>query len=157
MEYNKKSFDFQKGLFFWEIHFLYWSFLLIFAIVLYRPCTVQYASFDGVVDMISKLGSGALFIRKTRRQNIPVDPADFDLLGFSIDGLYYVDKCLPIGCSISCKLWETFATFLHWLTQYKTGLDTLDHYLDDFIFAGKGGSQDCAILMTLFTSLTKEI
>lgn len=48
--------------------------------------------------------------------------------------------------------------FLHWLTQYKTGLDTLDHYLiDDFIFAGKGGSQDCAILMTQFTSLTKEI
>lgn len=123
-------------------------------------CTVQYASFDGVVDMISKLGSGALLGKldvKSAFRLIPVDPADFDLLGFSIDGLYYVDKCLPMGCSISCKIWETFATFLHWLTQYKTGLDTLDHYLDDFIFAGKGGSQDCAILMTQFTSLTKEI
>lgn len=62
-----------------------------------------------------------------------------------------------MGCSISCKIWETFATFLHWLTQYKTGLDTLDHYIDGIIFAGMGGSQDCAILMTQFTSLTKEI
>lgn len=46
---------------------------------------------------------------------------------------------------------------MHWLTQYKTGLDTLDPYLDNFIFAGKGGSPDCAILMTQFTSLTNEI
>lgn len=55
------------------------------------------------------------------------------------------------------KIWENFATSLHWLTLYKKGLDTLDHYLDDFILAGKGGSQDCAIRMTQFTSLTKEI
>lgn len=25
---------------------------------------------------------------------------------------------------------------LHWLTGFKVGLTTLDHYLDDFIFAG---------------------
>lgn len=48
---------------------------------------------------------------------IPVHPSDFELLGYSIHFLYYVDKCLPIGCSISCKIWETFANFLHWLNQ----------------------------------------
>ena len=64
---------------------------------------------------------------------IPVYPGDFDLLGFSIDGLFYIDKCLPMGCSISCKIWETFATSLHWLTSFKSGINTFDHYLDDFI------------------------
>jgi hypothetical protein len=123
-------------------------------------CTVQYASFDGVVDMIANLGQGALLGKmdiKSAFRLIPVFPGDFDLLGFSIDGLYYVDKCLPMGCSISCKIWETFATFLHWLTQHKSGINTLNHYLDGFIFAGRCNSQDCAILMSTFSSLAEEI
>lgn len=70
-------------------------------------CTVQYASCYGVVDMISKLGSGALLGKldvKGAFRLIPVDPADLNLLGFLIDGLYYVDKCLPMGCYRSCKI-----------------------------------------------------
>lgn len=59
------------------------------------------------------------------------------------------------GLLYKLKIWETFATSLHQLTLYKKGLDTLDHYLDDFIFAGKEGSRDCAILMSHFYS--KEI
>lgn len=123
-------------------------------------CTVQYASFDGVVDMIANLGRGALIGKmdiKSAFRLIPIYPGDFDLLGFSVDGLFYIDKCLPMGCSISCKIWETFATFLHWLTHFKSGLNTLDHYLDDFIFAGRCGTQECAILMSTFSSLAKEI
>lgn len=123
-------------------------------------CTVQYASFDGVVDMIASLGRGALIGKmdvKSAFRLIPIYPGDFDLLGFSVDGSYYIDKCLPMGCSISCKIWETFATFLHWLTQFKSGLNTSDHYLDDFIFAGRCGSQECGILMSTFSHLAKEI
>ena len=74
-------------------------------------------------------------------------PGDFDLLCFSINGSYNIDKCLSIDCSISCKIWETFATFLHLLTRYNSGLNTLDHYLDDFMFVGRSGSQDCATFM----------
>lgn len=43
--------------------------------------------------------------------------------------------CLPTGCSISCALWEKFASFLEWVTISKTGKDTLNGYLDDFNFA----------------------
>jgi hypothetical protein len=52
-------------------------------------------------------------------------------LGIQFEGKYWVDKNLPMGCSIFCSLLETFATFLHWVVQSKTDLDTLDHYLDD--------------------------
>lgn len=84
-------------------------------------------------------------------------PGDLDLLGFAINGSYYINKCLPMGFSSSCKIWEKFEKVLHWLIQYMSGLNTLDHYLDDFIFVGRSGSQDFATLMFQFESLTREM
>ncbi|MCU7801309.1 MAG: hypothetical protein KZQ70_14550, partial [gamma proteobacterium symbiont of Lucinoma myriamae] len=34
---------------------------------------------------------------------------------------YYFDKCLPFGCSVSCKTWEIFATFLEFLVRKNAG------------------------------------
>jgi hypothetical protein len=48
----------------------------------------------------------------------------FDLLGFKIGSNYYIDKCLPMGCSISCKTFEHFSTFIHWLVCFKAGIFT---------------------------------
>jgi hypothetical protein len=45
-----------------------------------------------------------------------------------------------MGCSIFCALFEKFATFLQWTLQKKSGLNTVDHYLDDFIFLGRPGT-----------------
>ena len=50
-----------------------------------------------------------------------VHPDDFELLGIQIDGEYYIDRCLPMGCSISCKMFNQFSTFLHWLVEKKSG------------------------------------
>ena len=66
------------------------------------------------------------------------------------DGKYYVDKCLPVGCSISCALFEKFSTFLHWVVENKSGLSTLDHYLDDFLFADAALINDCQKMMDTF-------
>ena len=111
-----------------------------------QPCIVKYASFDKVLDMISSLGRstqlGKIDISQAFRLLI-VNPADFDLLGIKFDGKYYIDKCLPIGCSISCALFENCSTFLHWVAEIKAGLSTLDHYLDDFIFPGAALTNDC--------------
>ena len=115
---------------------------------------------DGVLDMISSLGKGAelgkIDIKQAFRLLI-VNPTDFDILGIQFEGKYWVDKNLPMGCSIFCSLFETFATFLHWVVQSKTDLDTLDHYLDDFIFAGANGSGNCALLMDAFKSICQEL
>ena len=123
-------------------------------------CKVKYSSFDGVLDMISSLGKGAelgkIDIKQAFRLLI-VNPTDFDLLGIQFEGKYWVDKNLPMGCSISCSLFEKFATFLHWVVQSKTDLDTLDHYLDDFIFAGANGSGNCALLMDAFKHICQEL
>lgn len=42
-----------------------------------------------------------------------------------------------MGCSVLCEVLQEFATFLQWIVEKKKGLSTIDHYLDDFIFAGE--------------------
>ena len=46
---------------------------------------------------------------------------------------------------------------LHWLVEKKSGLSTLDHYLDDFIFAGQENSERSKTLMNYFLSISHEL
>jgi hypothetical protein len=48
-------------------------------------------------------------------QSDPVEfyPGAFDLIGITLKENYYIDKCMPMGCSISCATFEKFSTFLH--------------------------------------------
>jgi len=122
-------------------------------------CTVKYSSFDNVINMLTHLGRraemGVLDI-KTVFRLLRVHPADFAFLGFKFIKKYYIDKSLPMGCSRSCRLFESFSTFLHWYVEQKSGLSTLDHYLDDFFFAGKEGSGNCKKLMDCFSDTCHE-
>ena len=45
-------------------------------------------------------------------RNIPVHPCDYHLLGFQWEGQFYYDKCLPLGASSSCKIFETFQLYI---------------------------------------------
>lgn len=123
-------------------------------------CKVNYTSLDNVLDMVAELGKSALIAKVDISQAfrlLIINPADFDLLGIWFDNKFYIDKCLPFGCSIACSLFEKFSTFLHWLVTQETNLNTLDHYLDDFIFAGKSDTSDCATLMNKFLEISAHI
>jgi hypothetical protein len=50
---------------------------------------------------------------------IPVHPDDYDLLGMKWRNQYYYDKCMPMGCSSSCKTFEVFSTALEWIAVDK--------------------------------------
>ena len=86
-----------------------------------------------------------------------INPGDFDLLGFKFQGNYYIDKCLPMGCAISLKLFEKFSTFLQWELQRQVGVGTVFHYLDDFLFLVSAGSDECACFMQGFKNLCNAI
>ena len=58
-----------------------------------------------------------------------------------------------MGCSISCSLFEKFASFLQWAVQDQSGIQTVDHYLDDFLFLGRPDTNDCSLLMETFDRL----
>ena len=58
-----------------------------------------------------------------------------------------------MGASISCALFESFSTALHWFVQVNSGNNSILHYLDDFLFGGKAGSDQCS--RTLNKSFSK--
>ncbi|XP_061485677.1 uncharacterized protein LOC133386068 [Rhineura floridana] len=123
-------------------------------------CTVHYTSFDAAVRMVRACGNGALMGKcdiKSAFRLLPVHPADFDLLGFTFADKFHVDRALPMGCSISCALFERFSTFLEWAIKRRTGMDSVVHYLDDFLFVGGAGTGECLHLMAQFQDLTEEL
>ena len=89
--------------------------------------------------MISELGKSGkiatLDISQPFRLLI-VNPVNFDLLGIMFEGKFNSDNG-------RCNLFFPFSDiFLHWLVQIKSCIDTLDHYLDYFIFAGEAITND---------------
>ena len=98
-------------------------------------CTVRYSSVDEAVQMVQNLKPGALLAKayvKSAFRLLKIWPGDFDQLGFTFDGKFYFDKCLPIGASVSCSLFEKFSTALHWYAAYCSPHKNILHYLDDF-------------------------
>ena len=122
--------------------------------------SVQYSSFDNAVNMIKKLGFKAEMAKmdvKSAFRLLPMYPGEFDLLGFKIENWYFIDKCLPMGCSVSCNHFERFSSFLHWVVETETGLQDIDHYLDDFLFAGAEQTNNCSKLMNAFANICSRL
>ena len=116
-------------------------------------CSVQYTEFDKAVEMIQDLGQGALLFKmdiKSAFRLLPVNPDDFELLGFKFNGKYFFGKCLPFGCSISCSTFEKFSTFLEFVVRRAANSKHLLHYLDDFLGGGRKNTNECQMLMDKF-------
>lgn len=62
-----------------------------------------------------------------------------------------------MGCAISCSLFEKFSTFLHCVVKSNADLDSMDHYLDDFIFAGSAIIENCEALVETFLNVSQEL
>ena len=100
-------------------------------------CSVEYEDYDYFISLLTSVGKGC-FISKADIESafriIPIHPTNYHLLGFSFDGDYYFDKCLPMGCSTSCKIFEQFSCALQWILQTRFHVTHMSHILDDFIF-----------------------
>lgn len=88
---------------------------------------------------------------------LPVHPDSYHLLGFQLDSQYNYNKCLPMGCAISCAHFEAFSTFLEWELGKRAPGGGRVHYLDDFLFIGEAGTEDCNKLLREFESLAEEL
>jgi len=76
---------------------------------------VKYSDFDNAVSMVRRLGQGTWMGKmdlKNAFRLVPCYPRDFDLLGIKLDDQYIINKCMPIGCLISCSYFENFASFV---------------------------------------------
>ena len=98
--------------------------------------SVSYATVEDAIGLIKSVGQNC-FLAKTDVKNafrlIPNHPADYDLLGIYWQGRYYYDRCMPMGCSSSCRTFEMFSTALEWIAQKKVHIPYILHLLDDFL------------------------
>ena len=123
-------------------------------------CTVRYTSFDEAVRMVRQCGVGAEMAKcdvQAVFRLLPVNPLDFDLLGLYFQGAYYVDRALPMGCSISCSAFERFSTFVEWKLRSRVGCNSTAHYLDDYLFCGEANTGRCRYILDNFRRLANEL
>ncbi|OCT72024.1 hypothetical protein XELAEV_18035008mg [Xenopus laevis] len=116
---------------------------------------VYYTSFDEAMQLARKAGKVVLMAMmdvESAFRLLPVHPELLHQLSCHIDGHYYVDRSLTMGCSIS--YYEAFSTFLEWVVRSKAGVVSAIHYLDDFLCVGPPQSNLCAVLLQILQYVT---
>lgn len=88
---------------------------------------------------------------------IPVNPKDYHLLGFTWEGQFYYERCLPMGASSSCQIFEKLSTALQWVMLNKLEAGGMSHMLDDFFFIGSPQSDICKNDLMNFLALCGRI
>ena len=120
--------------------------------------TVKYETLDCIVDLLCKFGTGALMAKCDILEAfriIPIRQQDHNLLGMKLGDKYYYDKVLPMGCRISCNLFEKFSTAMQWAVKNIYKFTNMSHILDDFIFVGPPDSFECMRGLQSFIQLAK--
>ena len=109
-------------------------------------CSLQYTSVDRVANVACSMGRGALMAKldiKSAYRLLPVHPDDRPLLGIRWQGRVYVDGMLPFGLRSAPKIFTAVADALEWCLR-QSGVQEIDHYLDDFVTIGPPQSPVCA-------------
>lgn len=99
--------------------------------------SVQYSGIQEAISKIKSLGRGCYLAKtdvKAAFRIVPIRPDDYELLGFSWNGRFYYDMCLPFGASSSCQKFELLGSALEWIAINKLGCRAMVHILDDFLF-----------------------
>jgi hypothetical protein len=104
---------------------------------------MSISSFGHAARAVRTLGKGCLLIKldvEAAYKQVPVRCEDWHLLGFKWRGKYYYERVLPFGLRSSCRLWEMYATALHFLCENILKVEAphiVIHYVDDFLFVVK--------------------
>ena len=115
---------------------------------------LQYASIRDAIALINRHGLRYLSkadIKEAYRL-IPLSPACYPLLGFRLNGRYFYDKCLPMGASSACKIFERFSSALEYILRELFKVKYVVKMLDDFLFLGKT-LEECSYGLESFTRL----
>lgn len=97
--------------------------------------TINYDMAEHAIrDLIaSELGSLMLKLDlEAAFRHIPVQPADWPLLGFEWRGNLYHDVVLAFGARSAPYVFNLFAEAVHWILQWNIPA-RVHHYLDDFL------------------------
>ena len=86
---------------------------------------------------------------------VPMHPSQYCLFGFVWREQFYYDRCLHMGCSASCKIFETLSNALQWIASSKLHIRNISHVLD-FLLLARDKAVDQAQLIS-FLSMCADI
>ena len=124
-----------------------------------KDTKVHYQTLDESLEILASLDRYCLIAKadiESAYRIIPIHPDSVHLLGFTWEGQYYYDRCLPFGLSASCRIFESFSTAIHWILKHHFQVLDMTHILDDFMFFGPGGSKICSSSLLAFLTLATE-
>ena len=105
-------------------------------------CRVTYKDLPYAIKLCMEAGPGCFAAKadmKSAFRNMPIRPQDWMLLVTKAkhprtgETFYFIDKCLPVGASISCSHFQRFSNCVAFLCFKRTGKRT-NNYVDDFFF-----------------------
>ena len=103
---------------------------------------VDYPKFQDAVKLCELAGLGACAAKSdltSAFRQLGIKPEHWKYLVMKAESpinhkiYYFVDKCLPFGAAISCKLFQEFSNALSFIMKNLTQFDNVN-YLDDFFF-----------------------
>lgn len=87
---------------------------------------------------------------------VPIHPDDWRFLGMQVDGLYYIDRMLPMGAASSCQLFQRISDGLKSMLLKRCPSVHVFNYLDDFLFVGET-KEVCEEALQRFESLCHQL
>ena len=116
---------------------------------------VAYSSVEDAAHLMQHLGINALLAKidvKEAYRIIPIHPEDRPFLGLNWNGQTYIDCQLPFGLASAPAIFSAVGEALEWVLRQR-GVRAVVHYLDDFLFVGSPGTEECrrALAITLAT------
>ena len=121
--------------------------------------TVKYSNISDAISNLVQLGKHSYMAKsdiKSAFRIIPINPLDYHLLGMKWKDQYYYDRCLPMGASSSCQIFEKFSTALQWITEKLTSNCKIVHVLDDFMIMSET-KQQCKLALKIFLYICEDI
>ncbi|VDI15088.1 Hypothetical predicted protein [Mytilus galloprovincialis] len=104
---------------------------------------LHYPNVDKLVEIIKKKGPQChIFKRDLRRayRQFPLDPKDYNLVGFSWRNHIFVDRVLPMGLKSSAYICQRITNAVSYIVK-KFGVEVIN-YLDDFAGADSPDTAD---------------
>jgi hypothetical protein len=103
-----------------------------------QPIDLTYPTVDDFVEIIKDKGRGCLLYKRDLRRfyrQIPVDPGDIHLLGYSWKDHIFLDRVLPMGMRSACFIAQRITNAISYILQ-EAGYSVLN-YIDDLVGAEK--------------------
>ena len=117
-------------------------------------CSVKYKDLDfaikGCLKLLEKLDTSIIHFGKTDLVSafriLPIRPDQIHLLLLKANNplvqqiVFFIDKCLPFGASISCAHFQLFSDALAAIIEFKLKV-RVTNYLDNFLFMSQSEEQ----------------